>query len=102
MNASQERRGWCRGAPVWITVAALACVSPRDAPRREGVLCTGCEAAWFLDEAGDLELGEYRTLNGMQCGSCRSAVRQFFVTGELRHYCAICDTNLKRCVRMQR
>jgi len=102
MNTSRLRRGRRLGASAWIALAAFACVSPRDADRREGVLCSGCEAAWFLDESGgslSSDIDEYRTLTGMECGSCRSAVHNFFVTGELRHFCALCEGNLKRCLR---
>ncbi len=63
------------------------------------VQCDTCKVTWVkVPEYGKgMRITGYTTRKEMECPECKSAVENFFATGNLKHECKACGGNMAVC-----
>ena len=67
----------------------------------DAVTCAKCQTTWVRQPittgGGKERVIAYQTRKSMECPDCRTAVDNFFRTGQLAHSCKTCGEQLQIC-----
>jgi hypothetical protein len=67
---------------------------------RQAVMCEKCNVTWVKSPVAN-DKGRviaYKTKKSHECPDCRTAVQNFFKSGEMKHACATCGEDaLQKC-----
>ena len=68
-------------------------------PLDKAVACSKCEVTYVKVpvDGGKGRIVGYSTKKTMECPDCKSAVENFFATGELKHTCRTCGDTMSMC-----
>ena len=65
------------------------------------VACDKCQTTWVNEPTtaggGKSNITGYSAKQVHECPDCKSAVQNFFATGELKHTCSACGGNMAPC-----
>ena len=78
-----------------------AAIGPATTQSAQAVTCDKCKVTWVKEPittgGGKERVVAYQSRKTMTCPDCRSAVDNFFRTGQLRHTCKTCGSALEVC-----
>lgn len=82
------------GLPLLVGCSAV----PTQSERAHGVVCPKCEIVWVeRPNMNDPYMMSAVQKREMACPDCESAVKRFFKTGHLEHYCSSCEGTMWYC-----
>ena len=94
----------CTGlAAAGLTVLLAGCQADGGKPQAatastQGVTCNKCQTTWVqVPRYGEKAVMAYSTQKRHECPDCRSAVDNFFRTGNLEHTCKTCGDAIEIC-----
>jgi Zn-finger nucleic acid-binding protein len=84
----------CVRLPVFVECSAV----PTQTERAHGAVCPKCETVWIeRPNMNDPYMMSTVQKRDLACPDCESAVKRFFKTGHLEHYCSSCEGTLWYC-----